>query len=81
MIPSVEYDQIDIGSGEKNKKKFVKTTCLGTDMEWFTKPNNFGVKIALSRSFFKKNWPGEELGLKFTFIVLKVSFLKEELNI
>ena len=44
----------------------VKTTWLGTDMEWFTKPNNFGVKITFSRSFFKKNWPGEELGLKFT---------------
>ena len=33
-------------------------------MEWFTKPNNFRVKITFSRSFFKKNWPGKELGLK-----------------
>ena len=81
MIPSVEYEQIDIGSGEKNKKIIVKTTCLGTDMGWFTKPNNFGVKISFSSSFFKINWPGKELGLKFKFIVLKVSFLKEKLNI
>ena len=47
MIPSVEYEQIDIGSGEKEQKIIVKTTCLGTDIEWFTKPNNFGVKVIL----------------------------------
>ena len=42
-----------------------------------TKPNNFGIKNTFSRStnsFFKQIWQGEDLGLKFTFTVLKVSF-------
>ena len=65
MIPSVEYEQIDIYRfWGKEQKIIVKTTCLGTDMGWFTKPNNFGVKITFSSSLFKKNWPGKELGLK-----------------